>query len=82
MCIYDTAILEPDTVKRLFELSEKYPIAIRMDQGILNLYFNCERGLWKQISVSDSTGFLYDFHERNGHLTKDYLILKYGHNVV
>jgi len=81
VCIYDTKIIEPDTVNRLFELSEKYPIAIHMDQGILNLYFNCERGLWKQIPVSDSIGFLYDYTERKGCLTKDYLIIKYGHTI-
>ena len=82
LCIYDTKIIEPDTVTRLFELSEKYPIALHMDQGILNLYFNCERNLWKQIPVSDSIGLLYDYHERDGHLTKDYLIIKYGHTII
>jgi hypothetical protein len=79
LMIYDTAILEPDTVSRLFELNEKYPIAVRMDQGILNLYFNCERSLWKQIPVSDAKGFLYDYLERENCKTKDYLILKVAH---
>jgi hypothetical protein len=77
MCIYDTRIIEPDTVDRLFYLNEKYPIARRMDQGILNLYFNCERNLWKQIPVVDTIGFLYDFHERAECKRRNYLILKY-----
>ena len=51
MFIYDTNILNNDTVDRLFILNEKYPIARRMDQGILNLYFLCERNLWKQIPI-------------------------------
>lgn len=76
MFIYDTTILEDNTVNRLFELNEKYPIAKRMDQGILNLYFNCEKNLWKQIPVEDKDGFLYDYLERNGYNTNDYLILK------
>ena len=76
MCIYDTSILEDNTVDRLFELNEKYPIAKRMDQGILNLYFNCEKKLWKQIPIKDKEGFLYDYHERNDYKKNDYLILK------
>jgi len=76
MCIYDTKIIEDNTVDRLFELSEKYPIARRMDQGILNLYFLCERNLWKQIPVRDEQGFLYDYMERPSYRGRDYLILK------
>lgn len=76
MCIYDTKILEENTVDRLYELALKYPITRRMDQGILNLYFLCERNLWMQIPVKDSEGFLYDYHEREGYRGRDYLILK------
>ena len=74
--IYDTNILENDTVSSLFNLNDKYPVAIRMDQGILNLYFNCDRKLWKQISIKDDKGFLYDFNKRPGYQNKDYAILK------
>jgi len=76
MFIYDTQIIEENTVERLFELANKYPSAIRMDQGILNLYFTCERKLWKQIPIKDKVGFLYDYHERPGFRGRDYLILK------
>ena len=76
MCIYDTKIIEDNSVDRLFELSEKYPIARRMDQGILNLYFLCERNLWKQIPIKDDQGFLYDYMERKPYQGRDYLILK------
>jgi len=75
--IYDTSILEDDTVEQLFKLNDLYPISIRADQGIANLYFHCERGLWKQIPVKDYKGFLYDFLERDGFRGRDYLILKY-----
>jgi hypothetical protein len=77
MFIFDTNIIKPTTVDRLFYLSEKYPVAIRMDQGILNLYFTCEQNLWKQIPVKDELGFLYDFHERDGYRGRDYVMLKY-----
>jgi hypothetical protein len=76
MCIYDTKILEENTVDRLYELALKYPITRRMDQGILNLYFLCERNLWKQIPVKDEQGFLYDYHTRPGYERENYLILK------
>ena len=77
MFIYDTKILEEDTVNKLFELNNEYPIAVRMDQGILNLHFMCERDIWKQLPLKDEKGFLYDFQERDGHARKEYLILKY-----
>ena len=76
MFIYDTKIIEDDTVEKLFKLNEKYPIAFRMDQGIFNLYFNCDKNLWKQIPIKDDKGFLYDFNKRPGYQHKDYAILK------
>ena len=76
MFIYDTKIIEDNTVKRLVELAHMYPNAPTMDQGILNLYFTCERKLWKQIPIEDDKGFLYDYHERPGYRARDYLILK------
>lgn len=75
--IFDTKIIEEDTIEKLFSLAEKYPFAGRMDQGIINLHFLCERKLWKQIPVMDDIGFLYDFIERPGCLRRQYLMLKY-----
>lgn len=80
MCIYDTNILEENTVDRLYELALKYPITRRMDQGIVNLYFLCERNLWKQVPVRDEKGFLYDYHVRSGYRGNDYCILKLAAN--
>lgn len=75
--IYDTTILEDNTIAKLFKLSEKYPAQRRIDQGSMNLYFNCERGLWKQIPIKDEDGFLYDFFERGTYTRSDYVLLKY-----
>lgn len=75
--IFDTKIILDDTADRLYKLTEEYPITIRRDQGIFNLYFTCERNLWKQIPLCDNDGFLYDFHEREGRHRSDYVILKY-----
>jgi len=46
--IYDTRILQEDTVDRLFRLADMYPNSVNMDEGILNLYFSCEKNLWKK----------------------------------
>lgn len=73
--IYDTRILQPDTVERLFALAAKYPTT-RGDQGILNLHFQFDRPLWKQIPLKDNEGWLYDFHERDSYKQEDYCILK------
>jgi hypothetical protein len=77
MCIYDTRILEPNTVDALFDLNERFPVGMRMDQPIINLYFTCMRKLWHQIPLKDDDGFLYDFCERNDWQPSDYLLLKY-----
>jgi hypothetical protein len=82
LLIYNTKILEENTVNRLFELAEQYPFSVRMDQGIMNLYWTCEKRLWRQIPLQDEKGFLYNFLEINGCKTKDYLILKYPRNIV
>jgi len=74
MFIYDTKIIESDTVDKLFDLAMKYKFTIRMDQGILNLHFTSN---WKQIPLADSEGLLYDFLERDPHKRSDYLMLKY-----
>lgn len=81
LMIYNTKILEENTLSRLFELAEKYPMSVRMDQGILNLYWTCERKLWRQMPLQDEVGFLYNFLELKGCKTKDYLILKYPRGV-
>jgi len=77
LLIFDTTLIEDITVQLLFSLAEKYPISFRMDQGIINLLFLCEMGVWRQMPFADQEGFLYDFHEREGCLRRQYLIMKY-----
>jgi len=77
LMIFDTKIIEAGTVDRLFELMNMFPITVRNDQGIFNLYFVIERKKWIQIEKKDSIGFLYDFHERPGFDRSDYLLMKY-----
>jgi len=74
--IYDTRIIEAKTVDGLFRLAEQFPSA-RGDQAILNLYFNCERGLWRQIPLRNEDGFLYDSKQRAHFMKTDYRLLKW-----
>lgn len=76
LMIFDTKLIDETTVELLFSFAEKYPFSFRMDQGIINLLFLCEMGVWRQIPLSDEKGFLYDFHEREGCLRTQYLIMK------
>jgi len=75
--IFDTSLITPSMVDELFELTHRFPLANRNDQGILNLYFHCARSLWKQIPLQDEEGLLYDFHQRDGRAKVEYLMLKY-----
>ena len=46
--IYDTKILQEETSKYLSELADRYSNYIDIN-GILNLYFMCERNCWKEL---------------------------------
>jgi hypothetical protein len=76
LIIYDTNILEESMVEDLFKLAERFPSSRRGDQPILNLYFNCTNGLWRQLPLRNREGFFYDYHQRGGHSIYDYLLLK------
>ncbi len=73
--LFDTQLIQENTVETLFRLAETY--VSRHDQGIINLYFLYTLAAWKQIPLRDEQGFLYDFHERDGHPQGDYALLKY-----
>ena len=77
--IYDTNIIQPDTVSRLFQLKEEFPISSRNDQGIFNLHLLKERNLWKQLPLVDEQVYLYDYHNRPGIPKEKYLLLKAYH---
>lgn len=77
LMIFHTKIIQDTTVEELFALAEASPISRRMDQGIFNLYFLCQKALWKQIPLRDSVGFLYDYHSRPGQAPDDYCVLKF-----
>ena len=73
--LFDTHIIEDDTVSKLIELMNTYPISTG-DQGIMNLYFLNMKNLWTPLPLKNSTGLLYDYDERNNK-KEDYIMIKY-----
>jgi lipopolysaccharide biosynthesis glycosyltransferase len=73
--LFDTHIIEENTVSKLIELMNTYPIA-NGDQAIMNLYFLNMRNLWTPLPLRDTEGLLYDYDERNNK-KEDYIMIKY-----
>jgi len=76
MLLFDTSIILDDTVSKLIELLNEYPICKAVDQGYMCLYFQCIRNIWKPIPIMDNEGFLYDYMERYDYKYNEYVMLK------
>lgn len=76
--LYDTNIIEPETVSEIRDLCIQYPVSITNDQGILALYFTCVRPLWKQIPTENEKVCFYDYLARV-RKNKPYIMLKVTH---
>lgn len=68
--LYDTNIINEYTFSDLYSLALKYTISKTNEQGIMNLYFNCEKKLWKQLQLSNSETNFYDYCSRKSGDTK------------
>lgn len=75
--LYDTNIIKNDTFHRLKVLSDRYVNTKANEQPIMNLVFNLEDRVWKQIQLKDSETYYYDFLERDGLRKEDYIMLKH-----
>jgi hypothetical protein len=76
--IYDTNIIESDTYDKLKVLGYKYINSRTNEQGILNIYFNCIKNIWKQVKIKDEETHYYDYWERDNLKYSDYIMLKYS----
>lgn len=75
--MFDTSLIEDYTFEMLIKLANHYINSKTNDQAILNLYFNCLLGKWKQIQIKDDETYFYDFWERGNLTRNDYIMLKY-----
>lgn len=74
MMLYDTNIIQEDTVDILIALSNEYPITRTNEQGILSLYFTQIKPCFKQIKTHDENNYFYDYLSRNP--SYNYIMLK------
>lgn len=66
LMVYDTAIIEEDTMDNILQLFLEYPICITNDQGIIALYFTNIKPFFKQIQIGDGGDrYYYDYLARN-----------------
>ena len=73
--LYDTNIIEEETYNNLVELSHTFPISKTNEQGIINLYFNCIKNIWKQLPLKNNETNFYDYWCRDKTKT-NYIIVK------
>ena len=66
--LFDTKIISDNTVFDLINLMNKYPISKTNEQAIMNLYFNCDKKVWKQIPLG-----YYDYMRRQNY---NYILTK------
>lgn len=76
MWLMDTSLIKPDTQQELMGLAKRFPISRTNEMAIMNLYF-----LKNWLPLPDKIGDLrvFDWTERGGLATKDYILLKYPH---
>ena len=78
--LFDTSIIEDDTFDELFKLTNKYPISITNDQGIIALYYTCIKPAFKAIPLHNENTFFYDYFLRE--YGQPYIMVKdtvFGH---
>jgi len=77
LLLFDTKLIEYNTVNNLLNLWNLYPI-VEGDQSVLNLYFNNLKNVWKPLPISDKKIVLYDWTVRPHKTCHEYIMLKYG----
>lgn len=76
MYLFDTCLIEDQTTNQLLELGNRYINTRTNEQAIMNILFNCDKKVWKQIQIQDDELHYYDCMERNGLNCKNYIMLK------
>jgi hypothetical protein len=74
--LFDSKIIEENTIEELINLAEEFPITKTNEQGIMALYFTNIKPIWKQIPLEDKVTKYYDFCRRRNPYRKPYIIYK------
>lgn len=58
---FDTKIVNPKTKKEILALADKYPLSITNEQGIMNLYFKFQLGIYEELplKIENKTTYFY-----------------------
>ena len=80
--IYDTNIIDNDSLNTLITLMNRFPICRTNEMGIMNIYFNFILHRWKplELRISDDL-MLMDWTERDGKTWRNYIGLKYPSSI-
>lgn len=73
--LYDTNIIENDTLSNLIKLMNEYPICRTNEMGVMNIYFHKK---WKPMDIQVGNKILFDWSERDGKDYNKYISLKYS----
>ena len=46
---FDTSIIYKDMINEILKIAKEFPISITNEQGILNLYFQNRKGVYKEL---------------------------------
>jgi hypothetical protein len=64
--LFDTSLLQKNTVEEMKEMMMKYPISLCNEMGIMNLFLNFKLGLWKPFPQrTPENKYLFGWNERN-----------------
>lgn len=76
MWLMDTDLIQPDTQLVLMGLAKRFPISRTNEMAVMNLYFLKH---WEPLPEKVGELRVFDWTERGGYKTKDYILLKYPH---
>jgi hypothetical protein len=71
--LYDTTIIEDNTVAELYKMLLTYPISITNDQAIIALYFTQVKPAWMQLRRKNENTYFYDYVRC---VNKPYIMIK------
>ena len=76
--LYETSLIRDGDFDSLLKLANTYYNSRTNEQAIMNLLFTCERRAWLPLATArQGKWFLYDFFEREGRRSMEYIMLKY-----
>lgn len=76
MWLMDTSLIQPNTQEILLGLTRRFPIAKTNEMAIMNLHFY---KVWKPMPEKLGDLRIFDWTERPGRYTSEYMLLKYPH---